>query len=439
MKNQERKARSTKTPVFALVDCNNFFVSCERVFRPDLENKPVAVLSNNDGCIVARSQEVKDLGIPMGAPQFKYREVLSANKVEQFSANFPLYGDFSRRVVDVLTSFTPHIEVYSVDESFLEVASLLIDDYQAWAQGLASNIYKRVGIPVSVGVAPTKTLAKAAAELTKRGQGHKGALSLADGELAAKDLLGQLPVEEVWGIGRRLAPKLRQLGVRTAWDLSQVTPKWARQHLTIRGEKTVRELKGQSCFGLSQAQADSGQKTLAVTRSFGRSVRSIHQLESAVASFATKASIRLRRKQQIAGAVAVFIQTGAGAAQPYSASTLNRLEYPTADTSRLVSAAIKGLERIYRQEYGIKRAGVILLDLRVKTAQQMTLSQQNHPEELDKRDRLMQAFDELNAKYGTRVLKTASEGPPETTEWASLRQNVSPAYTTSWSQLQVIK
>ena len=431
---------SRHKPVFALVDCNNFFVSCERVFRPDLKDKPVAVLSNNDGCIVARSREVKDLGIPMGAPQFKYRDVLSANDVQQFSANFALYGDFSRRVVEVLRAVTPYIEVYSVDESFLEVGSLLIEDYQTWAESLAASVFKQTGIPVSVGVATSKTLAKAAAELTKQGQGNQGGLSLIGASVQDRQSwLSQLPVEEVWGIGRRLGPKLRQASVRTAWDLAETTPKWAKQRLTVRGERTVRELKGEACFGLSQDKVDSGQKSLAVTRSFGRAMRSIHQLESAVASFATKASVRLRRKRQIAGAMAVFIRTGVGAAEPFSVSTLVKLEYPTADTSRLVSAAIEGLERIYREEHGIKKAGVILMDLRPDSAQQMTLVQQNQPQTLEKSDRLMKAFDELNEKYGIRVLKTASEGPPERTEWLSLRQNVSPQYTTNWAQLAVIK
>jgi DNA polymerase V len=431
---------SSRKPTFALIDCNNFFVSCERVFRPDLADKPVAVLSNNDGCIVARSQEVKALGIPMGAPQFKYRDILSANDVQQFSANFSLYGDFSRRVVEVLKSFTPYIEVYSVDESFLEIGSLLIQDYQAWAEDVSQSVYKQTGIPVSVGVASSKTLAKAATELVKQGQGNRGGLSMVGASVQDRQVwLSQLPIGEVWGIGRRLGPRLAQLSVRTALDLSETTPKWAKQHLTVRGERTVRELKGQACFGLSEDKADSGQKSLAVTRSFGRAMRSIHQLESAVASFATKASIRLRRKRQIAGAMAVFIRTGAGATEPFSVSTLVKLEYPTADTSRLVGAAIEGLERIYREEHGIKKAGVILMDLKPANAQQMTLAQLNQPERLDKSDRLMKALDQLNAKYGTRVLKTASEGPPERTEWLSLRQNVSPQYTTNWAQLATVK
>ena len=431
---------SQPKPIFALVDCNNFFVSCERVFRPDLIDKPVAVLSNNDGCVVARSNEVKALGIPMGAPQFQYRDVLRANKVELFSANFPLYGDFSRRVVETLKSFTPNIEVYSIDESFLEVGSLLIDNYQQWAQNISQTVFKQTGIPVSVGVATSKTLAKAATEIVKKNPQIKGGLSLEG--LSPKDIhrwLDKLPVQDVWGIGRRLGPKLNRLGVRTASDLSQVGPKWAKQQLTVIGERTVRELKGEACFALSRERVDSGQKSLAVTRSFGRAMRSAHQLESAVASFATKASARLRRKHQIAAALVVFIRTGVGAKKPYSVSTLVKLEYPTADTSRLTEAAIQGLGRIYNPNHAIKKAGVILVDLLPKNAQQMTLSQQDKLDDLEKSDRLMQTFDKLNERYGTRVLKTASEGPPVKSKWLSLRKNVSPQYTTSWTQIATIK
>lgn len=430
---------SNNPTIFALVDCNNFFVSCERVFRPDLADKPVAVLSNNDGCIVARSNEVKGLGIPMGAPQFKYRDILVSNRVKLFSANFSLYGDFSRRVVEALKIYTPYIEVYSIDESFLEIGSLLVDDYQQWAQTVSRQVHTQTGIPVSVGVATSKTLAKAATELVKRGRSTGGGLSLVN--RPAKDikrLLGDLPVEEVWGIGRRLAPRLRQLGVRTTYDLCSVSPKWAKQHLTVTGEKTVRELKGEACFKLSQTKVNSGQKSLAVTRSFGRAMRSMHQLESALASFATKASVRLRRQQQIAGALVVFIRTGIGSAESYSPSTLVKLEYPTSDTSRIVEAAIDGLERIYNDLYAIKKAGVILMDLRPSTAQQMTLYQQNDKGKLDRRERLMSAFDAINERYATRMLKVASEGPPAKTEWLSSRKNVSPEYTTNWKDIPAI-
>ena len=428
-----------KKPVFALIDCNNFFVSCERVFRPDLADQPVAVLSNNDGCIVARSNEVKTLGVPMGAPEFKWRNVLQNNRVKLFSANFALYGDFSRRVVEILGGFTPNMEVYSVDESFLEVSSLLIDDHSKWAGELRASVLKQTGIPVSVGVAPSKTLAKAAVTFAKQHPETGGALNLLGlNQTKRQDVLDQLPIGEVWGVGRRLAPKLQGFGLRTAGDLARVSPNWARQHLTIRGERTVRELKGESCFPLVLDGVDHEQKSLAVTRSFGHNLRAVHELERALSTFAARAAARLRRKHQIAGGLVAFISTGAGAAKPFRPSTLVRLPYPSNDTSRLVTAALDGLSVLYDPNYAYRKAGVILVNLLPETAQQTTFEQTGRLEQLQRRDELMTAIDQLNRKYGTDTVKTAAQGAQERERWASQRQRVSPAYTTRWAEIPVL-
>lgn len=431
-------------PVFVLIDCNNFFVSCERVFRPELANKPVAVLSNNDGCIVARSNEVKALGIPMGAPEFKWREVLRQNDVTLFSANFLLYGDFSRRVVDVLSRITPQMEVYSVDESFLEVSTLLIDDYAQWGRQLRQTILREIGIPVSIGIAPSKTLAKAATDYAKQIPSTQGVTVLAKttgNDLSILDrqtVLAALDLEDVWGVGRRLGPKLRQFGLRTALDLAKVSPGWARQHLTIKGERMVRELNGESCFLLTKEGLDHEQKSLAVTRSFGHNLRAMHELEKAVATFATRASTKLRRKSQIAGSMVVYLSTGVGVPRQAHPSTHVRLEYPTNDTSQLVSSAIEGLSRIHDPNFGYRKAGVILLDLKPATAQQLTFAQRNHRKSLLARDRLMATVDGLNRRYGTDTLKTARQGAKDKELWQSLRQRVSPAYTTRWAEIRVI-
>lgn len=429
-----------KSPVFALIDCNNFFVSCERVFRPDLQDKPVAVLSNNDGCIVARSEEVKRLGIPMGAPEFKYRPVLRQNRVELFSGNFSLYGDFSRRVVEVLENYTPYIEVYSVDESFLEVGSLLIGDYNQWAQAVKADIYRQTGIPVSIGVAPSKTLAKAGAELAKHDPSLRGTFSfIGPSEQEKGKALANLPVEDIWGIGRRLAPKLRQNQIRTAADLSGVSPKWAKQHLTVRGERLVRELQGQSCYGLSQSGVEEGQKSIAATRSFGHTIRAIHDLETAMASFAARAAARLRKKHQIAGAVMTFLSTSKGADEPFHPSASRRLAYPTSDTSVLVADALEVLRIIYDERYGYRKAGVVLLGLLPESAQQTTFAQRDRQTELTRRDVLMKTVDKINAKYGTKTIRTAAEGAKTNERWHSKRERRSPAYTTSWNELATIK
>lgn len=431
-------------PTFVLIDCNNFFVSCERVFRPELANKPVAVLSNNDGCIVARSNEVKALGIPMGAPEFKWRDVLRQNDVTLFSANFLLYGDFSRRVVDILSRITPQMEVYSVDESFLEVSSLLIDDYAQWGRQLRQTILREIGIPVSVGIASSKTLAKAATDYAKQIPATKGIVVLTEttkGDSSVLDrstVLAALDLEDVWGVGRRLGPKLRQFGLRTALDLAKVSPGWARQHLTVKGERMVRELNGESCFPLTKEGLDHEQKSLAVTRSFGHNLRAIHELEKAVATFATRASTKLRRKNQIAGGMVVYLSTGVGATKRFHPSTLVRLEYPTNDTSQLVAAAVDGLGRIHNPDFAYRKAGIILVDLRPANVQQTTFAQRDQRESLLARDRLMATIDTLNRKYGTDTLKTARQGVKDKELWQSLRRRVSPAYTTRWAEIRVL-
>jgi DNA polymerase V len=426
-------------PVFVLIDCNNFFVSCERVFRPDLADKPVAVLSNNDGCIVARSNEVKALSVPMGAPEFKWRPILRANRVQLFSANFGLYGDFSRRVVEILGGFTPDMEVYSVDESFLEVSTLLIEDYSAWAKRLRAAVLKQIGIPVSVGVAPTKTLAKAAVDYAKLHPETGGTLNLQSlSESKQLEILDRLPLEEVWGIGRRLASRLNGFGLRTAGDLARVSSKWARQHLTVRGEKTVRELGGESCFPLALEGLDHEQKSLAVTRSFGRNLRAIHELEKAMATFAARAATRLRRKKQIAGGLAVFIRTGVGAARQFGQSTSVVLPYPTSDTSQITAAALQGLKNVFNPDYAYRKAGVVLLDLKPITAQQTVFEQIGQGRQLKERDELMTAIDKLNRKYGTDTVKTAAQGAREKEQWTSQRKRVSPAYTTSWAEIPIL-
>lgn len=429
-----------KQPVFALVDCNNFFVSCEQVFRPDLANQPVAVLSNNDGCIVARSDEAKQLGIPMGAPEFKYRSVLRQNQVQMFSANFPMYGEFSRRIVDILSRFTPYIEVYSIDESFLEVSSLLIPDYELWAKQVRSSILKELGIPVSIGIATSKTLAKAATEMAKSNLRHGGVFSfVGQSRQQTRLALSELPVEDIWGIGRRLAPKLRQLNIKNAAELSAVTTGWAKQNLSVKGERLVRELQGQSCYGLSRSSVDDGQKSIAATRSFGRTVRAQYELEIAIASFTARAAVRLRRKHQIASAVTVFINTNFGYKQQWNPSFSHQLSYPTADTSVLIEAAIKGLERVYNPDFGYRRAGVILHGLLPETAQQTTMSQSGQGQRLSRRDKMMTVMDQINQRYGTSTLKTAAEGAKKAERWHSKRELRSPGYTYNWDEIAVIR
>ncbi|HKX23754.1 MAG TPA: Y-family DNA polymerase [Candidatus Saccharimonadales bacterium] len=420
-----------KKSIFALVDCNNFFVSCERVFRPDLWDKPVAVLSNNDACIVARSNEVKEMGVPMGAPLFKIDHLMKGKNVTLFSANFRLYGDFSQRVVQILAQAAPEIEVYSVDESFLDISSLPTDDYERWALDLKAQIYQWTGIPVSIGVAPTKTLAKAAAELAKKTPGSSGVHLITDDN--REELLRWLPVGGVWGVGWRTAPKLQARGVSTAWDLTQVSEAWIQKHLSIRGLKTVRELKGESCLPLDSVVEP--QQSIARTRSFGHNVRDYYQLEGAIATFTAQAAVKLRAQQEVATGVMVFARTPHNFEGGRGSSTVVKLGQPTADTGDLIDAALRGLQIIHDPDFAYRRAGVALVGLVSKEAWQLSLLQDSS--QLDKKAALMQSVDSLNTKYNTRLIRHASEHI-EKTGWHSKHQRRSPAYTTSWTDLPII-
>jgi DNA polymerase V len=418
-------------PVFVLVDCNNFFVSCERAFRPDLWDKPVAVLSNNDGCIVARSNEVKAMGVPMGVPYFEVRDVLKQGGATLFSGNFSLYGDFSQRVVQILQDESPDIEVYSVDESFLEVSHLAIKDYTAWGRALAAKIKQWTGIPVSVGIAPTKTLAKAAADFAKKNPNQLGTFNIAGNEQARIDLLTWLPLQDIWGIGWRTAPKLKGRGIKNAYELSLVSDNWALEQLTIRGLKTVRELRGESCIPLENQEEP--QQSIARTRSFGHNVRNYYELEGAVATFAASAAVKLRKQGEVATAVLTFLRGSKHVAIQHGSSQVVKLHPPSAETGALIAAALDGLKQVYDPDFSYKKAGVVLLGL--TTVRQMAFN--TDPTAVDRQIKLMTVVDQLNARYTTRLVRHASEHP-EITKWRSKQQLRSPAYTTNWLQLRKV-
>jgi DNA polymerase V len=433
----------SKSPVFALVDCDNFFVSCERVFRPELWNKPVAVLSNNDGCVVARSNEVKALGVPMGVPYFKVKGIFKAHNITMFSGNFALYGDFSQRVVRLLEEAAPTVEVYSVDESFLELSTLGITNYTQWAETLRARIWQWLGIPVSIGVAPTKTLAKAAAEKAKHTPSLKGAYSLqADttlssgaAEVRQRELLKEMPVQEVWGIGRRTAPKLLSRGLRTAYDLSQVTDAWAQQQLTIRGLHTVKELRGEPCLPVEESKP---QKSLAVTRTFAGRVRTWHDMESYVATFTARAAQKLRQQGQVCGAIMVFIagDRHRDGDNYRRVSTCISLVQPTNDSAGLIAAALKGLEQLFDPDFSYRRAGIACIDLTPEDARQLSWLNSENPQQIDRRTQLMTAVDTLNEKYHTRLVRQAVERPSTTLRFGTHHSH---AFTTDWRSLPTAK
>lgn len=420
-------------PIFALIDCNNFFVSCERVFRPDLWYRPVVVLSNNDSCIVARSNEVKALGVPMGAPYFKVRDALTRNNVTLFSGNFSLYGDFSQRVVHILQDACPDVEVYSVDESFLEISRLPIKNYEQWGCELAARIFKFTGIPVSVGIAPSKTLAKAAADFVKKSGAQNGAYSVAGGDAKREQLLKWLPLAGVWGVGWRTAPKLQAQGLQNAYALSRVSDGWALKQLGVRGLKIVRELRGQSCYGLENT--GEPQKSIERTRSFGHNIRNYYELEGAVATFAAQAAAKLRAQGEIASGVLTFLRTPKHADNWRGISQIATFHPATADTGAIIAAALNNLARIYDSDFAYQKAGVALFGLHPAGARQLAFT--DDPAGIDRQQNLMQTVDDINARFGARLVRHASEHI-ENTSWHSRRERRSPAYTTSWAELRAV-
>ncbi|HVI69372.1 MAG TPA: Y-family DNA polymerase [Magnetospirillaceae bacterium] len=422
-----------RAPVFALVDCNNFFVSCERVFRPDLAGKPVVVLSNNDACVVARSNESKALGVPMGVPYFEIRDMVKKHNITLFSGNFPLYGDFSQRVVQLLQAACPTVEVYSVDESFLEISDLLIPDYEVWGRELREKILQWTGIPVSIGIAPSKTLAKAAADYVKKTDPTRGAFSVATDDSKRLELLTWLPVRDVWGVGRASAPKMQSRGIRTGYDLSLVSDEWALRQLTIRGLRMVRELRGESCVPIEHG--GEPQKTIMHSRSFGHSIRNYYEIEGAVATFAAQAAAKLRAQSELARRVVTYVQHSGHS--PYRGLwQATRLHPASNDTGVIIEAAVNNLQQAFDPEFGYKKAGVALLDLHAQTARQLTFT--DKPANIDRRVHLMNTIDTLNTRYNTRLVRHASEHV-ETARWHSKRQLRSQSYTTKWSELRAVR
>lgn len=414
---------------YALIDCNNFFVSCERLFRPDIADKPVAVLSNNDGCIVARSNEIKALGIPMGVPLFKVRDIVSANKAVLFSANFELYGDISQRIVQLLREETPLIEVYSIDENFIDLTEMPIMDRKAWARRVRARILQEIGIPTSVGVAPTKTLAKVASTFAKT---HGDGTWVIESKHEREAMLEQLPIEDIWGIGRRLAPKLQDLGVSKASQLTNASDAWLRTQFNIGGMKMVDELRGipRLPFGDKHAQ----RKSIMRSRSFGHRVRDYFQLESAVASFTAQAAARLRAQDSVCSGIIVFLQLAEreGYRKQY-VSRLVRMPEVSAHTGALISSALSGLAALYDVEGSYKKAGVTLSGIIDEQAWQLSLLEQK-PEEREKGVVLMDSVDRLNRRFGKGTVWHAAEAK-RNASWQSKQERRSPRYTTRLSEL----
>ncbi len=425
--------------VFALIDCNNFFVSCERLFRPDLEGKPVVVLSSNDGCVVARSNEAKALGIPMGAPAFKYKYVFNQHSVTTFSANFEIYGDISKRIISLLTTITPRTEVYSVDESFLDLSELPIKNYNAWGRVVRESIFKNVGVPVSIGIAPTKTLAKLGADVAKAAgmqhgdnNGDHGVIDwISATDAKRQELLANVPIGDVWGVGRRLAPKLKAEGVSTALHLARMRPQRAQQLMGIRGRQMVSELNGTPCFPLEREHKAA--QSILRGRTFGEDTDQLHVLESAVASMATRAAFVLRREGLLARRIGLTTETNRNKPGHRYWSPELKLGQPTNDTGLIITLLIQKLKEIYSNGHRYHRLAVFLYDLVPETALQIDLLGAVNTGSHDKSTRRMHALDTINTKHGRGKIYYATEDLGR--DWEPRQQIRSPRYVSNWDEL----
>lgn len=423
-------------PVFALIDCDNFFVSCERLFRPDLEGRPVVVMSSNDGCAVSRSNEAKALGIPMGAPMFKYRPLFRQHEVITFSANFELYGDISERITRVLTSITPRTEVYSVDEAFLDLSALKIKNYTSWAAGVRQRLLHEVGIPASVGIAPTKTLAKLAREHAKKENSLGGILSLVDIPTDIfSSYLKTTPISDIWGVGRRLAPKLRGEGFYTAHDLANMRPKHAQQLMGVKGRQLVAELNQQACFALEPF--GKPRQTVMNGRMFGQDTRRFEVIEAAIASLTARASLTIRKSGLLACSANIMLSTNKhkpGFRYQHASIDFNT---PTSDTGIISAALVKAAKQLFAEGCDYHRANVLLYNLISEESFQADLFGNVNIPEADRSQARLEVMDSINAHYGKSSIKYAAEALSEA--WLPKREHRSPRYTSSWEELPIIK
>ena len=421
-------------PVFALVDCNNFYASCEKLFDPKLASKPVVVLSNNDGCVVARSAEVKALGIPMGVPWFKIQKEAKQYGIVAFSPNYALYADMSNRVVEVLGQFTPSLEVYSIDESFLDLSGFNRDLVE-YGQEIRQRIQQWLGLAVCVGIAPSKTLAKLANHCAKKGLAGSGGVCdfTTMTESQVSQLFAGIEVGEVWGVGRKIEARLADIGITTVLQLREADPDLIRSKFSVVLERTVRELHGVSCLDLEEVAPDKQQ--IMCSRSFGQYVYDRDQLEEVVASYVARAAEKLRKQASLAGALMVFIRTNPfNPKEPqYQRSMTIPLPEATADTRVLVMWALKGLKRIYRPGFAYQKAGVMLSELRPKAMAQVSMFADL---EDDRGQRLMATLDVINQRWGRGTLRSAAEGMEK--PWQMKRQRLSPSYTTDWDGLPMV-
>lgn len=420
--------------MIGLVDCNNFYVSCERVFNPKLNRRAVGILSNNDGCIVARSNELKALGVEMGTPAHHVRHLVERGEVILYSSNYELYGDMSHRVQSVLEEETAGVEPYSIDEMFVRMDGFTPEALLAHAKTLRWKVRRYTGIPVCVGVAATHTLAKLANRIAKKHPGYPGMCILHADSDEARHLLEQIDVGDVWGIGRRLNERLQVMGIKTAWDLREADAKRLRRKFSVNVERTALELRGIRCLEMNDLHEPK--QRIMTSRSFGRPTQQLTDLQGAIRHHAQRGAEKLRQQKSLARAVMVFLKTNRFRPDlpQYCPSVVVELERPTQDTREILHAAQEALRKIYRPNYAYKKAGVMMLDLTDQHRQQLSLMDTPQTEEERQRSqKLMATMDALNEKMGKGTVRLGL--PEKNAPWHLRCANRSPRYTTHWDEL----
>jgi len=417
--------------VFALVDCNNFFVSCERLFRPDLINRPVLVLSNNDGCVVARSQEVRELGVPMGVPYFQIKDVVRCNNIQCFSSNFALYSDISQRIVSILGQYAADIEVYSIDEAFMDLANMPIENLQSWGDDLTRRVQRDIGMPVSVGIAPNKTLAKLASHYAKK-QTKSCIIDPSNNHANYTKILEDTDVDDIWGVGRSNSARLKSAGIKNALQLSGVSESWVHQVFGVNGVRVCSELNGKQVYSLEAHKPP--QKSLMVSRSFGHTINNLYELETAVVNFASRAGYKLRRSNQQVSDFGIYLRFKTPDGETHNQMLSAKLSVASNDTPELAGESLRLLREAFSPDYGYKKAGVFANNLTSANLCQVNLLDKLSPKIRQKRTKLMEAMDNINQKYGNDTIHV---GAMDTTKnsWHSQKKRISPAYTTDWLQL----
>ncbi|MFI3264597.1 MAG: Y-family DNA polymerase [Rikenellaceae bacterium] len=418
--------------MIGLCDCNNFFVSCERVFNPSLNGRPVVVLSSNDGCVIARSNESKALGIKMGQPLYQVRSIIEQHNVAIHSTNFPLYGDMSHRVMETLRDELPSIEIYSIDEAFLDMSGIAIESLKEYGERVSKKVRRNTGIPVSIGIAPTKTLAKIASKLCKSYPKLNGACLLYRPEDVEK-VLSTLSIDEVWGIGRRSSKMLREYNITTAQRFREAPREWVQRKMGLTGLRTWLELNLESSILFDDRHSDK--KSIMVSRSFSGELYTFEELREALSGFVSSAAEKLRQQSSVTGAVQVFILTNRHRADQvqYNGSEMIIFDTPTQSTIELATSATNALRKIFKQGYGYKKAGVILYDIRSEKGVQSSLFDST---DHSKHRNLMKQLDSINSHYGKNSVRL---GAQNNTVNKVRSEHLSPRYTTEWDDILKIK